>query len=125
MVAGLDVESSVAPCVDDVGDVLVVEMEEPLTILGQRSVHPFPCRVVISVVSNKVWFLTTGPLIGTSVVFAELSCERTACVSSRSHEKKKTRSSTYTVASSFVCTSPLAVIPVVGFSGYPYSVQFR
>ena len=43
--------------------------------------------------------------------------ERTACVSSRSFTvTNKSNSLTYTVASSLVCTSPVAVITVVGFS---------
>ena len=51
--------------------------------------------------------------------------ERTAGVSSRSFMvTKKSNSLTYTVASSFVCTSLLAVTTVVGFLRDFYGIQF-
>ena len=51
--------------------------------------------------------------------------ERTACVSSRSITvTNKSNSLTYTVASSFICTSPLAVTTVVGLLETLYGFQF-
>ena len=89
-------------------------MKNMLIFLGRRSVHSFPCCIVLSAVWNKVRLLITSPLIGISVIFAESS--RTAGVSSRiCTVTNESRSWTYAVASSFVCTSPLAVITAVGF----------
>ena len=63
-----------------------------------------------------MWCLTTGPLIGISVVFADVfPSDRTAGVYSKiCTGTNKSKSSTYTVASSVVCPSPLAVRTVVG-----------
>ena len=58
--------------------------------------------------------LTIDPVVRISVIFAGFPSERTAGVSSRSFTvTKKSHSLTYTVASSFVCTSPLVATTVV------------
>ena len=68
-----------------------------------------------SAISDELWFLTTGPTVRIPVIFQEFSSGRTAGVSSRSITvTNKSNSLTYTVASSFVSTSLLAVITVVG-----------
>ena len=59
---------------------------------------------------GEMWFLTACPLEGIPVILAELP-ERKNFGSSF---KKQSNSLTYTVASSLVCTSLLAVITVVG-----------
>ena len=60
--------------------------------------------------------MTAGPLVGIPVILSELpERERTAGVPSRSITvTNKSNSLTFVVASSLVCTSPLAVITVVG-----------
>ena len=62
-----------------------------------------------------MWFLTAGPVVGIPLIVAELP-ERKNC---GSFFKKHYRhnSLTCTVASSLVCTSPLAVMTVVGLPG--------
>ena len=59
-----------------------------------------------SAIFDELWLLASGQLVGISVILADFPSERTADVSSRSFDKSN--SLTYTVASSFVCTSPLA-----------------
>ena len=62
-----------------------------------------------------MWFLTVDPLILVSVFIAKPSYDKTAGVSSRTFIVKNISNSlTYTVTSSCVCTSPLAVTTVVG-----------
>ena len=73
---------------------------------------------------DEMWFLTTGPVVVKPVIFAFPS-ERTAGVSSRSFTvTNKSTSLTYTVASSFVSTSPLAVKHCRRTFRDPYSFQF-
>ena len=56
------------------------------------------------------------PVVGIPMIFAELSEWKNCSIFSRSTTlTKKSNCLTYTVASSLVCTSPLAVIIVVGF----------
>ena len=58
----------------------------------------------------EMWFLTIDPFVGISVFIAKLS--RTFIV------KNIPNSLTYTVASSCVCTSPLAVMTIVGLHDF-------
>ena len=65
---------------------------------------------------DEMWFLTTGPMVVVPWSSQSFPSERTPGVSSRSITvTSKSNSRTYTVASSFVSTSPLAVATVVGF----------
>ena len=77
---------------------------------------------------DEMWFLTTGPMVNFSSDLRRVfPSERTAGVSSRSITvKDKSSLLTYTVASSFVSTSPLAVTTVVGFFflGDFHGIQF-
>ena len=59
-------------------------------------------------------FLTIDPFVGISVFIAKLS-KRQYCwrVFEDFHSQEKSNSLTYTVASSYVCTSPLAVMTLV------------
>ena len=62
-----------------------------------------------------MWFLTVDPLIRISVFIAKLPSDKTAGVFSRTFIVKDISNSlTYTVASSCVCTSPVAVPTIVG-----------
>ena len=66
-------------------------------------------------ISDEMWFLTADPVVCTPMILTEFPKERTEGVSSRSKTlTNKSNCLTYTVASSLVCTSPLAVITVVG-----------
>ena len=108
VLAGRGAESSrIESCGPDVEDVLVDELEdlvnEPGTTIGHeilRVAWYFPA------VFDEMWFLTTGPLHrktrGLRRVF-------------QATELLELKSLTCTVASSFVCTSPLAVMTVVRF----------
>ena len=61
-----------------------------------------------------MWFLTIDPFVGIPVFIAKLSKRQTAGVFSRTFIVKNIPNSlTYTVASSCVCTSPLAVMTIV------------
>ena len=62
-----------------------------------------------------MWFLTIDPFVGIPVFIAKLS-ERQNCwrVIEDFHSQEFSNSLTYTVASSCVCTSPLAVMTIVG-----------
>ena len=60
---------------------------------------------------DEIWFLTAGPMVCIPMILTELP----EGVSSRSITvTNKSNSLTYTVASSLVCTSLLALIAVVG-----------
>ena len=56
-----------------------------------------------------MWFLTAGPVVSTPMILAALQNWRSINVTNKSNSLTKT------VASSLVCTSPLAVITVVVF----------
>ena len=72
VVAGLDVESSVESCGNDVGDVLVVELEEPVDNPGTTIGTQFLCVALVhSVIFTEEWLLTTSPLMRISVIFAK------------------------------------------------------
>ena len=63
-----------------------------------------------------MWILTTGPTVSVPWSSQSFPSERTAGVPSRSITvTNKSNSLTFSVASSLVCTSPLAVITVEGF----------
>ena len=65
--------------------------------------------------TNGMWFLAAGRVVSIPMVSQSFPRERTAGVSSRNITvTNKSNSSTCTVAFSRVCTSPLAVITVVG-----------
>ena len=70
-------------------------------------------------VFNEMWFLTIDPFVGIPVFITKLS-ERQYCwrVFEDFHSQEKTNSLTYTIASSCVCTSPLAVMTVVGLHDF-------
>ena len=62
LVAGLDVESAVS-CVDDVGDVLALELEEPVDNPGTTICFiVFRVALDVSAIVTKCSFLTTGLL---------------------------------------------------------------
>ena len=64
---------------------------------------------------GEMWFLTTGPLVSIPIIFAELpEWKNCGCFLRSITVANESNSLTYTVASSLVCTSPLAVITVVG-----------
>ena len=68
------------------------------------------------VVLDEKWFLATRPMVIVPNSSLIVPCDRTAFVSSRSITvTNKANSRTYTVASSFASTSPLAVITTVVF----------
>ena len=70
-------------------------------------------------VFNEMWFLTIDPFIRISVFIAKLSKRQTAGVFSRTFiVKNMSNSLTYTVASSCVCTSPLAVMTIAGLHDF-------
>ncbi len=70
--------------------------------------------------------LTIDPFIGISVFITKLSKRQYAAgVFSRAFIVKNISNSlTYTVASSCVCTSPLAVLTVVGLHDFVQSIHF-
>ena len=74
IVAGRDVESSVEFCGNEFGDVLAVELEEPVddpgTTIGTKA---SVLHWMFLSFKNEVWFLTTGPLKGISVIFADFT----------------------------------------------------
>ena len=76
-----------------------------------------------------MWLLTVDPLIRISVFIAKLPNDKTAGVFSRTFTvKKNSKSLTYTVASSCVCTSPLAVMTIVAlhdFVNVSISAEFK
>ena len=60
-----------ASCGNDVGDVAVAELEEPVdepgtTIGTQFAVLDFDSSAIF----HELWFLTTGPMVRISVIFA-------------------------------------------------------
>ena len=61
-----------------------------------------------------MWFLTIDPLIGISVFIAKLSKRRYCWRVFQA----KSKSLTYTIASSCVCTSPLAVMTIEGLHDF-------
>ena len=66
-----------------------------------------------------MWFLTVDPLIRVSVLSQSFPSDNTAGVFSRTFTVKKIPNSlTYTVASSCVCTYPLAVTTIVGLHDF-------
>ena len=68
-----------------------------------------------SPVLNEMWFLSMDPLIRISVIIAKLSKRQYYwCVFEDFQSQENTNSLTYTVASSCVCTSPLAMMTIVG-----------
>ena len=90
-----------------------------MTIRSNDRHHILRVASYVPAVFSKMWCLTTGPLIGISVFADVFPRDRTAGVSSMiCTVTKKSKSLTYAVASSFVCPSPLAVMTVVGVSGY-------
>ena len=66
---------------------------------------------------GQVWLLTAGPLIGSIRVLrrAFQVIDLQTCPGVIALSRRVSRSCTNTCASSFVCTSPLAVTTVVGF----------
>ena len=66
-----------------------------------------------------MWFLTIDPCVGIPVFIANLS-ERQYCwrVHEDFHCQEYIQSLTYTIASSCVCTSPLAVMTIVGLHDF-------
>ena len=70
---GRDVELTVS-CGDDVGDVDVDELEEPVAKPGTNDrCEVFRFALYSSAMFNEMWFLTTAALIGISLIFAQLS----------------------------------------------------
>ena len=129
--AGRGVELSES-CVDDVGEVEVDDLEEGRACRQTKDNNRYVVlRVALypSAMKKKCGLVTTGPVSGVSVIFAELS-KRHCCW--RIHEEltvtNKSNSFTQTLASSFVCTSPLAVKTVVGLLDVvtvPNSAEFK
>ena len=76
-----------------------------LLILGQRQARNSPCCIVFPAVFNEMSLLTAGPLIGVTAGVSSRICTVT----------NESKSLTYAAASSFLCTSPLAVVTVDGF----------
>ena len=66
--AGAGVESSrIESCDTDFQDVVVAELEDPVDKPGTTIGTEFSVlRCIFLPFSNKMWFLTTGPHIGTS-----------------------------------------------------------
>ena len=76
MGAGPGVGSSIVKsCGTDVEDVLKVELEGPVDDPGTTMGTYLPCSIVFSDIATKknLWFLSTGPLVGVSVIFADFS----------------------------------------------------
>ena len=113
----VDAECS-ASCNTDDGDAGVDELQELLEKPGTTIGKKFAVFALYSsAIFDDLWLLASGPLEGIPVVLQSFPSERTAGVSSRSFTvTKKSNSLIYTVASSFVCTSPLALIMVDGLS---------
>ena len=66
-----------------------------------------------------MWFLTVDPLVRISVSSQSFPSDNTAGVFSRTFIVKNISNSlTYTIASSCVCTSPLAVMTIVGLHDF-------
>ena len=66
-----------------------------------------------------MWFLTIDHFIRVSVSSQSFPSDNTAGVFSRTFiVKKRSNSLTYTIASSCVCTSPLAVVTIVGLHDF-------
>ena len=66
-------------------------------------------------ISEEMWFWTADPVVCIPMVLTDFTMKRTAGASSRSITlTNKSNCLTYTVASSLVCTSPLAIITIVG-----------
>ena len=70
-------------------------------------------------VFNEMWFLTIDPFVGITVFIAKLS-KRQYCwrVFEDFHRQEYIHSLTYTIASSCVCTSPLAVMTIGGLHDF-------
>ena len=64
VIAGLDEESSDVSCGNDAGDVLALELEEPVDNPGTTIGTQFS-RVALDsfAICGRLWFLATGPLI--------------------------------------------------------------
>ena len=94
--------SNAESCDDDVEEVGVDDVEE--LVDKPRTTN------------DTMLFLTADPVVCVPMVLEELP-ERKNCWSffkKHNCHEKRSNSLTYTVASSLVCTSPLAVITVVG-----------
>ena len=92
------------------------ELDKPGTTTGTKfsvlQLYPNP-------VFNEMWFLTVDPFVGISVFIAKLS-KRQNCrrVFEDIHSQEKSNSLTYTAVAPCVCTSPLAVMTVVGLHDF-------
>ena len=71
-------------------------------------------------VLNEMWFLTIDPFIGIPVFHRKAfrAIILLACSRGLSLSKNISNSLTYTIASSCVCTSPLAVMTIVGLHDF-------
>ena len=67
---------------------------------------------------NEMWFLTIDPFIGISVFIAKLGKRQYCWRVFEDFQLRMSNSLTYTVASSCVCTSPLAVMTIVGLHDF-------
>ena len=125
--AGRNVETTES-CGNDAGDVGVDELEEPVDKSGTMIDTQFS-RVAkdSSVIFYELWFLTTEPHIGISVICTEFFQVRELPVYLRQALLSRINPIplTYTVASSFVCTSPLTVTTVVGLFRNPQRFPLR
>ena len=84
-----------------------MELRNSSTDQGQRMVRSSLIAIDFLAIFGEMWFLTTDP--------ESFPRERTAGVCSRGKTvTNKSNSLTFSVTSSLVCTSPLAVITVVG-----------
>ena len=112
-----------ASCDKDVGDVGADDVEELFDRPGTTKGTEFAVlQSIFLPIFDELWLLTTSPMVSIPVIFAEFS---DAGVSSRSMTvTNKSTSLTYTVACSFVSTSPLAVTTVVGFFSDSCGFQF-
>ena len=107
-------DEDVGSCDEDVEEAGEDEVEELRRQARDNEWYAVRC-IAIDFLSmfGETWFLTAGMVVGISQSFQR---ERTGTVPPRSITvTNKTNSLKYTVASSLVCTSPLAVITVVGF----------
>ena len=90
---------------------VVEELIKPGTTIGTK----FSVLQILRIPSlMRCGFLTIDPFVGIPVFIAKLSSDNTAGVFSRTFMVKNISNSlTYTVASSCVCTSPLAIKTIV------------
>ena len=66
-------EGITASCGKDVGDVGEAELEKPVDGQGQRSYVVRRVAFYSSSIFDELWFLTTGPMVGIHVIFAEFT----------------------------------------------------